>query len=300
MDELDEKYELMKSRGYWVVKSNRLIQKNRFKLSLPEQKTLAYICSLIKPNESSLWYEFEIRNYCKICGIDYDNGNNYLAIKATLKRLRDKSMWLQFDGAETESTVSWLDRVEINRKSGRVRVRIDDRLAPYLFNLSRHYTRYQLYNVLAMRSAFSIRMYELLKSYTFQRTKEFSVDELKKILMVDEKKSYKNFNLFRTKVIDKAISEINLLTDLKIAYEPIKQGRKVVSIKFAMVQKPLEDQYVSMCSALEYIDIGLQQVIENKNKKTKETKGRKLSLEEQKEYDKLVSDSEQMHLEFDD
>lgn len=298
MDELDEKYELMKSRGYWVVKSNRLIQKNRFKLSLPEQKTLAYICSLIKPNESSLWYEFEIRDYCKICGIDYDNGNNYLSIKSTLKRLRDNSMWLQFDGTETESPVSWLDRVELNRKSGRVRVRIDDRLAPYLFNLSRHYTRYQLYNVLAMRSAFSIRMYELLKSYTFQRTKEFSVDELKTILMVAEKKSYKNFNLFRTKVLDKAIDEINSLTDLKISYELINQGRKVVSIKFSMISKPLEEQYVSMCSALDYIDMGLQQAIDKK--KVKEAKVRKLSLEEQKEYDRLVSDSEQMDLKFED
>lgn len=297
MDELDEKYELMKSRGYWVVKSNRLIQKNRFKLSLPEQKTLAYICSLIKPNDSSLWYEFEIRDYCKICGIDYDNGNNYLSIRSTLKRLRDKSMWLQFDESETDSTVSWLDRVEFNRRSGHVRVRIDDRLAPYLFNLSRHYTRYQLYNVLAMRSAFSIRMYELLKSYTFQKTKEFSVDELKKILMVDEKKSYTNFNLFRTKVIDKAIDEINSLTDLRITYKTIKKGKKVVAVKFFMTVKPLEEQYVSMCSALESIDIDLHQAIDKK--KTKEKNG-KLSLEEQREYDRLVKDSEQISLKFDD
>lgn len=297
MDEsLDEKYELMKSRGYWVVKANRLIQKNRFKLSLPEQKALAYICSLIKPNESELWYEFEIRDYCKICGIDYDNGNNYLSIKSTLKKLRDHSMWLQFEGSDTESTVSWLDRVEINRNSGRVRVRIDDRLAPYLFSLSRHYTRYQLYNVLAMRSAFSIRMYELLKSYTFQKSKEFSVDELKKILMVEGAKSYRNFNLFRTKVIDKALDEINFLTDLKISYETINQGRKVIAVKFYMSEKPIEEQYISMCSALEYIDARVPETADNE--KSKKTKTRKLSLEEQKEYDRLVKNSEQIHLNF--
>ena len=206
-------------------------------------------------------------------------------------------MWLQFDESETDSTVSWLDRVEFNRRSGHVRVRIDDRLAPYLFNLSRHYTRYQLYNVLAMRSAFSIRMYELLKSYTFQKTKEFSVDELKKILMVDEKKSYTNFNLFRTKVIDKAIDEINSLTDLRITYKTIKKGKKVVAVKFSMTVKPLEEQYVSMCSALESIDIDLHQAIDKK--KTKEKNG-KLSLEEQREYDRLVKDSEQISLKFDD
>ena len=45
----DEQLEILKKREYLVVKGNELIQQNRFELSLTEQKTVAFICSMIKP-----------------------------------------------------------------------------------------------------------------------------------------------------------------------------------------------------------------------------------------------------------
>lgn len=45
--------DVITKQGYYVVKGNELIQKNRYKLSLAEQKTIAYICSMIKPLSSS-------------------------------------------------------------------------------------------------------------------------------------------------------------------------------------------------------------------------------------------------------
>ena len=47
----DEKYEIETARDYVVSKSNILVQKNRYNLSVPEQKTIAFICSMIKPVE---------------------------------------------------------------------------------------------------------------------------------------------------------------------------------------------------------------------------------------------------------
>ena len=91
----DEKTEVLKKREYYVVKGNELVQQSRFELSLPEQKTIAFICSMIKPIEAidrannvpyQLEYEFNIQDYCKVCGIDYNAGKNYADIKATLKR----------------------------------------------------------------------------------------------------------------------------------------------------------------------------------------------------------------------
>ena len=75
----EESFELKKKKGYMVVKGHDLIQKNRFELSLTEQKTVAYICSMIQPMQKSesgfqLEYEFNIREYCKICDIAYDSG----------------------------------------------------------------------------------------------------------------------------------------------------------------------------------------------------------------------------------
>lgn len=234
----EESFELTKKKGYLVVKGNDLIQRNRFELSLMEQKTVAYIYSMIKPIDSGFQseYEFKIRDYCKICDIDYDNGANYAYVKETLKKLRDRSMWMTLeDGSET--VVGWLDRVTTNKKSGLAHIRIDDRLIPYLFDLKQQFTQYQLYNILGMKSAFSVRIYELMKSYSFRHTIIFELNELKELLMVEHVKSYVNYKDFRVKVLEKAQTEINELTDINIEFEPIKTGRKVTSIKFIIEEK---------------------------------------------------------------
>ena len=158
----DEKIAIETHREYLVVKSNELVQHNRFELSLIEQKTVAFICSMIKPIEAldrakgvpfQLEYDFNIRDYCKVCGMDYDNGKNYANVKATLKKLRDRSMWLTMpDGSE--SLCGWLAKVNTNKKSGIAQIKLDEDLVPYLFDLGQRFTQYQLYNSLAMKSAF--------------------------------------------------------------------------------------------------------------------------------------------------
>lgn len=252
----DEKSDILTKRDYFVVKGNELIQQNRFELSLIEQKAVAFICSMIKPIDAvdrangisfQLEYEFSIRDYCRVCGIDYDNGKNYANVKATLKKLSDRSMWVTFEENSAEEVLCrWLSKVRINKKSGIAHIKLDEDLVPYLFDLGRKFTEYQLYNILAMKSAFSVRIYELMKSYAFRRTYTYELDDLKRLLMVEDVKSYKNFNLFKTKVLDKAQEEINELTDINIYFEPITKGRKVVKVKFCIEpKKPLERFLVS-------------------------------------------------------
>lgn len=234
-----ENIAILERKGYYVVKANELIQKNRFELSLPEQKTIAFICSMIKPSEDKnpyiLNYDFNIRDYCKVCGIELNTGKNYSDIKNVLKRLSDRSMWL--DDGNGEVLVRWLSKVRTNKRSGRVNIELDRDLIPYLFDLGQRFTQYQLHNILSMKSAFSVRIYELLKSYAYLKHKTFDIDELKYLLMVDNIKSYHNFKDFRKYVLEKAQNEINELTDLNVLFEPIYNGRKVVKVKFLIKEK---------------------------------------------------------------
>lgn len=258
----DEKIEIAKKREYLVVKGNELIQRNRFELSLQEQKTVAFICSMIKPIEVvdkanevpfQLEYEFNIRDYCKVCGIDYDNGKNYADVKEVLKHLRDRSMWLTLENG-SETLVGWLAKVTTNKRSGIAKIKLDEDLVPYLFDLGQKFTQYQLYNILAMKSAFSVRIYELLKSYAFQKSKTFDLDELKRLLMVENVKSYKNFNLFKTNVLEKAQEEINELTDIDIHFEPITKGRKVIKVKFRIDTKNPIERMLAGATAQDRLD----------------------------------------------
>lgn len=269
----DERIEIATKRDYLVVKGNDLIQQNRFELSLTEQKTIAFICSMIKPIESidrakgvpfQLEYDFNIRDYCKVCGIDYDAGKNYADVKSTLKKLSDRSMWLTFpENPDEEVLCRWLSKVRTNKKSGIAHIKLDEDLVPFLFDLGQKFTQYQLYNILAMKSAFSVRIYELMKSYAFQKSKIFEVEELKHLLMVDDVKSYNNFKDFRRFVLEKAQEEINELTDITISFEPIKKGKKVVKLKFKIDEKNPIERWIAGTTANDRLMKTLNQVPED-------------------------------------
>lgn len=268
----DEKIAIEKSREYIVSKSNQIVQKSRYDFTLAEQRTIAFICSKIKPIEAldrakgtpfQLEYEFNILDYVRTCGLQ-DNGKLYEEVKATLKNLSDKSMWLQQeDGSEV--LVRWLAKVRTNKRSGIAKIKIDEDLAPYLFDLKEKFLSYGLKNILNMKSQYSIRLYELLKSYYDMKVgqtdrrkpseksykpKKISwtveLEEFKKLLMVDTVKSYARYPSFRQKVLDVAQKEINELTDINVYFEQITKGRKVIKLKIDIVAKlPMEKMLTS-------------------------------------------------------
>ena len=153
-------------RNYYVVKSNALIQKSRFSLSLQAQRCLLFAISRIKFSDlPSTEYTFTIKDISDACGYDLQtHGDNYTRIKKELKALRDNSIWIT-NGEGKEETVSWFSKVKINKGTGTVSVKFDETIQDYLFLLQNRYTQYQLSTPLAFQSKYTIRLYELLLSY---------------------------------------------------------------------------------------------------------------------------------------
>lgn len=225
-------------RNQYVVKSNELIQKSRYSLSLQEQRIVLFAISKIKPTDDpSVWYQFSVADICHSCGLDIDNGSYYPRIKAYLKRLRDTSWFIEMaDGSET--TVSWFDKVSIQQGTGTVKVRFDSDLQKYLFELKTRYTQYKLQTVLCFKSRFSIRLYELLKSYNLssvtrdfrEKQIQFDVEELKRRL---DAETYERYPDFKRRVLATAVDEINKYSeDIKVEMQEIRRGRKVIKVVF--------------------------------------------------------------------
>lgn len=232
-----------KEQGQLVVKSNDLIQKNRYNLSAQQQKVLLYLISKIKPTDTELLpYNFRIKDFCETCGIDGENGKNYVALKSAIREL-NACFWIEVDGEET--MYNWVKEAKIRRKSGTIVLELDKKLEPYLLQLRENFTSYEIAYVLAMRGKYAIRLYEILKSCAYKGGTEESIDSLKKRLETAMYSDYKNF---RVNVIDKAIAEINLCTDLIIAYKPKRTGRNITSIAFEINKKEtIEDR---LCAAV--------------------------------------------------
>lgn len=234
----------METRNYPVVKSNYLIQKTRYDLGLAEQKLILHLIQLIEPSDDDFkTYYFSIRDYCKVCGIDFDNGKNYMNIKHALKALRDKSFWMeQEDGSET--LMSWINKVRVNQRSGVIEIRLDEDLKPYLLQLKTFFTKYNYLYVMTMKSQYSIRLYELLKSYENIGGIIYEVTELRKLLNLADDVLPRWFD-FKRFVIEQAIKEINQLTDIAVKCDTIKKGRSVFEVVFHVKTKSEVDKVKS-------------------------------------------------------
>lgn len=60
----------------------------------------------------------------------------------------------------------------------------------------------------------------------------FELDELRYLLNVGDKKSYKRFNNFRQWVLDPAIEQINDFGTVAVSMTPQKVGRSIVAVRF--------------------------------------------------------------------
>ena len=248
-----EKEKLSEARGQLVVKRNDLIQKSRHRMDLQEQKIILYMISKIKPNDKNFTEQiFSIAEFCRVCGLDDDNGGNYAYIKKTLQSIRDKSIWVELEEG-VETTLAWINKVNFEYRSGLVKLELDNDMKPFLLELKENFTQFELVYTLGMRSQYSVRLYELLKSYQYKKHVKFDIDELKKLLFA-ESKAYSRGNNFKQKVLDIATNEINKLTDILITYELLRVGRKFAEVEFRITQKNTGERINAWSNISEVLD----------------------------------------------
>lgn len=232
----EDRYLVIRDKS--VIKANQLIQKSRFSLSLLQQKVVLYLIAQINPfDKDFIQCEFDIKEFCRVCGIDDLSGKNYADLKQAIKDIADKSLWITLpDGRET--LIRWIEKPYIDKNRGVIRVKLDEDMKPYLLQLKDNFTRYELIYTLHFRSKYTIRMYELVKSIHYHDledyTRTFELDELRTLLDAEK---YNTYQGFKVKVLERAINEINQYSDKELSYTPIKKGKSVVAIKLKISSK---------------------------------------------------------------
>lgn len=218
-----------------VVKANKLIEA-RYDLNLNEQKIIIYAASKIDREQDYFNYiELDINEFTELLDT---KGKRYEEIRDITRELRRKEIIINTD--KKEYIAGWLSSITFYKNTGRIRLRFDDDLIPYLLQLKNRFTRYQLKNILYLKSKYGIRIYELLKQYEGIGQREFELQELKKILFIENQ--YNRVYDLKRFVLTPAVEEINKHTDINISYDDIKQGRKITGILFTIESKDTQDQ----------------------------------------------------------
>lgn len=260
--------ELKKARNNLVAKDNRLIQRSRFSLTTVENKAILYLISKIQPDDDAhKRYHFNCKEFKAL--IRWSEDSSHSQIKDMLTKLGSAQWWMDVDDDGTEALVRWFNIVHMNRGTGDIEISFHEDMFPYLLELNKQipeegkfFTTYKLQNVSLMKSHYAPRIYELLKSYQYNNRQwtfengTGSVYDLQRRI-ADRKEAdgtivtpenWSNWAIFKRDVLEPSIKEINKYTDIKVAYEGVKEDihhrktRAVRTIRFYMVGKTSPEQ----------------------------------------------------------
>ncbi|EIJ37028.1 replication initiation protein [Thiothrix nivea] len=229
-----------------IRKSNELIEA-RYRLSIWEQRLVLTLLTQISPKDEDFKrYKIGISDLANLWELDGNYANAiYEEVQNAADSLVGRTIQLSDDPAISE-TVSWLSYVKYRRGSGEVEMEFHSSLKPYLLQLQKHFTQYQLGHVVNFKKQYTIRIYELLKMEAFKATggsfsKTFKYTELRVLLALDEKE-YKMFNDFKKRIIDPSVQEICAHTDLNIVDVRYgKTSRKITDITFVVKVRPADE-----------------------------------------------------------
>lgn len=228
--------EIVEKREMNIYKRNDLIQRSRYRLTLNQQKILGYLISKIQPYDSpDKVYTLSIKDYCDTLGIQSVD-RYYTVIKDDLQAIANASAWIYQPNGDY-SLIHWLDIANISEGSGTITIVFSRSIRPYLFFSPQQgfFTKYPFLFLLPMKNKYSIRLYELLKSYANTGEMMAGIQNLKQT--IDAESEYEKFYDFKRYVIDKAIDEINKYTDLIITLTQIKQGKQTIALRFIIERK---------------------------------------------------------------
>jgi plasmid replication initiation protein len=240
-----------KSKGILLIKKSNDLIESRYKFDVWEMRFFLSVLSKIeKDDEDFDVYRIKYRDVIK--DFDIKSNRSYELLKEAAKSIMDKSVTINYEENGVERAekyhvirkINYLENVKDAMTTDvseheYIDVTIEPELRPFLIQLSKNFTAYDLRNV-AKLGSYAIRIYELLKQYESIGTRKLSIDEMKQMLEVVHE--YPLFANFYQSVIEPSIKEINKSTDLKVATpEKVKDGKRVVALVFRFARKPAAD-----------------------------------------------------------
>ena len=208
----------MKKKNAVILRQGNPLTESRYQFSKMEKNVLYVIIKFIRNN----WLEREMPNgkwptttfYIPPAVFNEANENNPERAKEALRGLRDKTIEM------TDKEGNWLyagfiNQAEYNAKADMYEVEVSGALLPYLVQLTRNYTEYDLTVAMTFRSQYSQRFYELCCQYRNYGGFGKTIQQLKEMFMLEDVLSYRNIWLFNSKVINTALKEIKSAYDDK-------------------------------------------------------------------------------------
>ena len=229
-----------------VVKDNALINAS-YNLELTEQRLILLAIVSARENGQGITSETVIRinarDYAQRFGIT--NETAYEALKNANNTLFERKFsYREFRPNENKEFIvksRWISKIAYADNHGVIELTFAPDVVPLITRLEKHFTSYQLKQVAQLTSKYAIRLYEILISWReVGKTPVVTIADFREKIGLDDSEYQRMDNLKRI-VIEPAIKQINLYTDIQVEYEQFKTGRTITGFQFKFKTKPIKD-----------------------------------------------------------
>ncbi len=221
---------------------NTFILHAQYRLGVREQKVILYLIAQLDPTREQFDERIipvrEIEAILKADGKKW--GGIYREMEEFCESIISKRITFNtdvlIDGKPFKGRINWFQSVTPTYNDlGEVCIRFlfSSDLRPFLLQL-KEYAQINRLEVAQMRSAYSIRLFQIFKALREKQRKHrqivetvYEVAELKKMLLLEEQ--YARFNNFRQRVLEPACGEINAQTSIHVRMEFVRASTKEVS-----------------------------------------------------------------------
>lgn len=213
----------------------------RYEMSETEKNILYMVVAQVKPSDSELKkYQVSVNQMAEI------NNSTRLKMEAYRQATR-KLMTRVFETTLSNGDflqASFITSALYKKGTDIIEIGLSTEVRPFYIDLNKRYTKIQLAAAISLNSAYAKRIYEVLCMFKNMKDKTFrrELNEFKTMLSIIDQKtgkdSYPNWTIFKQKILDVALREINGHTDITFTYKPIYgnrpgRGRKpVVEVEF--------------------------------------------------------------------
>ena len=223
--------EIKKVNRDLVIQSNHLIEAYyQTDLNATEHKIIRYAAAKVAKNPKRFPnVVFSVQEFLEAAG-GLKGENYYSQFKKIAKPLAGKTIEIRAKNSKGE-TIGWITWFSsIYYENGKVYIKFNEEIKPLVLALEKQFTKYNFRYIGDMKSAYTIRLFELLKQYQSIGKRKIEVDELRKMLGLGNK--YQRYGHFKDRVINQAKKELDKKGGLTFDFTEIKDGRKVVALEF--------------------------------------------------------------------
>ncbi|BDD02270.1 replication initiation protein [Persicobacter psychrovividus] len=226
--------------NFRIIKHNKLINAKEGLTITQHRIVMLLAINLTKEDRNFTEHRINIR---EVLGIGPGDriGSGYDRVRKAAVGLTNSSIYIE----EGDDWIAFplITVARGNKREDFIRVKFASEMRPFLLQLKEgNYTQYMLKNVYKFQSAYSVRVYELMKQYFPNiKTRPFTYVRLRELLNMGSK--YANhYPSFKRRVLGVAIREINEHSDLWIEFEEIRKSRKIDTLVFTISANPHNKQ----------------------------------------------------------